>query len=124
MVNNKESNKDNMKTRRQIDADAAAMSDEEEEVQVFTFNGQNYDTYQGMVDAKRKRNRDVLASSGLLEAKAAVDNAAMAEKRAAATARGLKRSKAPKAEPLPRRKSSRLSGEKAAGKFIDYLYII
>jgi len=110
-----------MKTRRQTDADAAAMSDEEEEdAQVFTFNGQNYDTYQGMVDAKRKRNRDVLASSGLLEAKAAVDNA----ERAAATARGLKRSKTPKAEPLPRRKSSRLSGEKAAGKFIDYLYII
>jgi len=108
-----------MKTRRQIDADAAAMSDEEEEeAQVFTFNGQNYDTYQGMVDAKRKRNRDVLASSGLLEAKAAVDNAAtMAEKRAAATARGIKRSKV-KAEPLPRRKSSRLSGEKAAGKFV------
>ena len=104
-----------MKTRRQIDADAA-MSDEEE-AQVFTFNGQNYDTYQGMVDAKRKRNRDVLASSGLLEAKTAVDNAAMAEKRAAATARGLKRSKV-KAEPLPRRKSSRLSGEKAAGKFV------
>ena len=106
-----------MKTRRQIDADASAMSDgEEEDAQVFTFNGQNYDTYQGMVDAKRKRNRDVLASSGLLEAKAAVDNA-MAEKRAAATARGIKRSKV-KAEPLPRRKSSRLSGEKAAGKFI------
>ena len=103
-----------MKTRRQIDADAAAMSDDDEEdAQVFTFNGQNYDTYQGMVDAKRKRNRDVLASSGLLEAKAAVDNA----ERAAATARGLKRSKV-KAEPLPRRKSSRLSGEKAAGKFM------
>ena len=45
-----------MKTRRQIDADAAAMSDnDEEDAQVFTFNGQNYDTYQGMVDAKRKR---------------------------------------------------------------------
>ena len=111
-----------MKTRRQIDADAAAMSDEEEEeAQVFSFNGQNYDTYQGMVDAKRKRNREVLASSGLLEAKAAVDNAAA---RAAATARGLKRSKTPKAEPLPRRKSSRLSGEKAAGKFVQSLFMI
>ena len=64
--------------------------EEEEEQQVFMFNGQSYSTYQEMVEAKRQRNRDVLVSSGLLEAKAAMDNAAMEQKRAAAPARGLK----------------------------------
>ena len=79
-----------MKTRRRNTNNAAASDEEEPVAQVFTFNGLNYDTYQAMVDAKRQRNRDVLASSGLLEAKAAVDNAAMEQKRASATARGLK----------------------------------
>ena len=81
-----------MKTRRRNTTNNVAASDEEEEpvAQTFAFNGQNYDTYQEMVDAKRQRNRDVLASSGLLEAKAAVDNAAMEQKRAATVARGLK----------------------------------
>ena len=80
-----------MKTRRRNTTNNAAASDEEDPVaQVFTFNGKNYYTYQAMVEAKRQRNRDVLASSGLLEAKAAVDNAAMEQKRASATARGLK----------------------------------
>ena len=64
--------------------------EEEEEQQVFMFNGQSYSTYQEMVEAKRQRNRDVLVSSGLLEAKAAMDNAAMEQKRAAASSRGLK----------------------------------
>ena len=60
------------------------------EEEVFMFNGQSYSTYQEMVEAKRQRNRDVLVSSGLLEAKAAMDNAATEQKRAAAPARGLK----------------------------------
>eukprot|EP00585_Thalassiosira_rotula_P005894 CAMPEP_0196158036 /NCGR_PEP_ID=MMETSP0910-20130528/45123_1 /TAXON_ID=49265 /ORGANISM="Thalassiosira rotula, Strain GSO102" /LENGTH=87 /DNA_ID=CAMNT_0041422841 /DNA_START=53 /DNA_END=312 /DNA_ORIENTATION=+ len=59
----------------------------------FSFNGNTYNTYQEMVDAKRKRNRDMLASSGLLEAKAAVDYSASEQKRTVATVRGLKRSK-------------------------------
>ena len=122
-----------MKTRRQLlkaapapDIDvAAAMSDDEASVasqeDMFTFNGKNYSSYQEMVEAKRQRNRDVLLSSGLLEAKAAVDNAAWEEKRTAATARGLKRTKtkAPPAAPLPRRKSSRLSGNAASGIQIE-----
>ena len=79
-----------MKTRRRNTNNAAASDEEEPVAQVFNFNGKNYDTYQDMVDAKRQRNRDVLASSGLLEAKAAVDNASMEQKRASAMARGLK----------------------------------
>ena len=51
--------------------------EEEEEAQVFTFDGKNYDTYQGMVDAKRERNLGVLARTA--EAKAAIDAACAAE---------------------------------------------
>ena len=45
-------------------------SDEQDE-QKFSFNGETYETYQEMVDAKRKRNQAVLRASGLLDAKAA-----------------------------------------------------
>lgn len=81
-----------------------------------------------MVNAKRKRNRDMLASSGLLEAKVAVDNAVLEEKRrlsTASTTRGLKRSSEPKTQPssdqtsLPRRKSSRLAGVSAPNIYIE-----
>ncbi|KAL9187907.1 hypothetical protein ACHAXT_006285 [Thalassiosira profunda] len=89
-------------------------SDEESVTQdVFTFGGKSYPTYQAMVDAKRARNRRVLFKSGLFEAKAAVDHSRLEEKREKAAARGLKRSKAPRADPGPRRKSSRLAGGKA-----------
>lgn len=98
-----------------------AMSDKEETpVKIFTFNGVVYQTYQEMVDAKRKRNLEALRSSGLLDAKAAIHSSVMDQKRAAATARGLKRSKeeAP-ATNLPRRKSSRLAGESASGIYVE-----
>mmetsp|Transcript_8604 Transcript_8604/g.19338 ORF Transcript_8604/g.19338 Transcript_8604/m.19338 type:complete len:596 (-) Transcript_8604:92-1879(-) len=113
--------KNNMKTRRQTNAPTAMSDDEETVSQVFAFNGTSYATYQEMVDAKRQRNRDMLVSSGLLEAKAAVDNAVLEQKRAGATvsARGLKRSKAPPAAPLRRRKSSRLAGVTASGIYIE-----
>lgn len=78
-----------------------------------------------MVNAKRQRNRDMLTNSGLLEAKAAVDNAILEQKRSGSTstasARGLKRaSKATRpAEPVRRRKSSRLAGGTASGIYIE-----
>ncbi|KAL9178239.1 hypothetical protein ACHAXT_001783 [Thalassiosira profunda] len=102
-------------------AAAAEASDEEESVaqDVFTFDGKSYPTYQAMVDAKRARNRDVLLKSGLLEAKAAVDHSRLEERREKAAARGLKRSKAPRAEPGPRRKSSRLAGGKADPIYVE-----
>jgi len=90
----------------------------------FSFNGNTYNTYQEMVDAKRKRNRDMLASSGLLEAKAAVDYSASEQKRTVATVRGLKRSKTTtttsrSAVPPPRRKSSRIAGGAASGIYVE-----
>ena len=93
----------------------------------FIFNGKTYPTYQDMVNAKRQRNQDMLASSGLLEAKAAVEHAIMEEKR---QVRGLKRSTESKnkvgnssdasaSSLLPRRKSSRLAGETAPNMYIE-----
>ena len=93
-------------------------SDEQDE-QKFSFNGETYETYQEMVDAKRKRNQAVLRASGLLDAKAAVDDAILEDKRKTAMARGMiKRTKA-KPEPLPRRKSSRLSGSAAPNIYVE-----
>mmetsp|Transcript_22164 Transcript_22164/g.47665 ORF Transcript_22164/g.47665 Transcript_22164/m.47665 type:complete len:578 (+) Transcript_22164:118-1851(+) len=87
----------------------------------FTFDGKLYSSYQEMVDAKRKRNRAVLVSSGLLEAKAAVDDLAVAKKRAASEIRGLKRAAmktSRDAPPPPRRKSSRIAGGPASGAHV------
>ena len=41
-------------------------NDEEEPPTTFKFNGKVFETYQDMVNAKRKRNQDVLEASGLL----------------------------------------------------------
>ncbi|KAL7498192.1 hypothetical protein ACHAWT_006086 [Skeletonema menzelii] len=99
--------------------DVGDKNDDDDDVpQTFTFNGQIYSSYQEMVNAKRKRNQDVLASSGLLGAKAAIDNAVLEQKAAKVASRGLKRTKA-KQEPLPRRKSSRLQGVAASGIYVE-----
>ena len=87
---------------------------------VFAFDGQLYPSYQEMVNAKRRRNADVLAKSGLLEAKAAI--AASANNR---PDRGLKRAAAAAARRYQqrpngeRRKSSRLAGDAAPEIYID-----
>ncbi|KAK1736333.1 WD40 repeat domain-containing protein [Skeletonema marinoi] len=93
-------------------------SDDDDAPQTFMFQGKAYESYQEMVNAKRQRNQDVLASSGLLGAKAAIDDAVLEQKAAKAASRGLKRSKAPR-EPLPRRKSSRLQGVAASGIYVE-----
>lgn len=114
-----------MRTRRKIAEVADSGSDGEDDAppqQVFSFNGRTYASYTDMVEAKRARNREVLTSSGLLEAKAALDASASEEKRAAAASRGLKRSKerpSRDAAPPPRRKSSRIAGAAAPGIYVE-----
>jgi hypothetical protein len=80
----------------------------------FAFDGRSYPSYQEMVDAKRKRNANVLARSGLLEAKRAISSIAAANRRPSPSdsVRGLKRAKVPQGERAPptRRKSSRIAG--------------
>jgi WD40 repeat protein len=71
-----------------------------------------------MVDAKRKRNHDILVKSGLLNVTASIK----AEKAAkVASQRGIaaKKRKMAKKEPLPRRKSSRLAGVQADNIYIE-----
>lgn len=91
--------------------------------QTYVFNGNTYHSYEEYVQAKRQRNRDVLASSGLLDAKAAIDNAALEQKAAKAASRGLKRSKASSSSrdnaPVSRRKSTRLQGQPASGMYVE-----
>ena len=59
----------------------------------------------------------MLLSSGLLEAKSAIDAGIAAQK---ATARGIKRSSSTSAkEPLPRRKSGRLAGKSAPNIYVE-----
>ena len=96
-------------------------SDEDEEPKTFTFDNVTfYATYAEMVAAKRQRNQDMLISSGLMDAKAAVD-ASVAATRAAASARGIKRSSAKQpVENLPRRKSGRLAGQSAPNLYVEH----
>ena len=104
----------------------------DEEEAAFAFDGKSYMSYQEMVDAKRRRNADVLARSGLLEARSALSSAHAVpgeeeeedggSRRTVASARGLKRAKAPTTTPadvLPRRKSSRIAGGTAPGSYVE-----
>lgn len=90
----------------------------------FKVDGVEYSTYEEMVIAKRKRNNAFLESSGLLNAvndiHASNNNVNINNNRIKATSRGLKQQKKRKAEslPEPRRKSSRLSGKKAADIYV------
>ena len=94
----------------------------EETDKQFTFdNVTYYSTYSEMVSAKRQRNQDMLLSSGLLDAKAAVE-ATIADQRAStASARGIKRrtSTANNIKDLPRRKSGRLAGQSAPDLYVE-----
>lgn len=97
----------------------AIFSDEEPETphgQTYIFDGVSYHTYQEMVDAKRKRNEQILQGLGFLDTGGAPR---LESNRKAATQRGIKRQKS-KTEPLPRRKSSRLSSEKENLVALDY----
>jgi WD40 repeat protein len=69
-----------------------------------------------MVDAKRKRNYDVLVKSGLLDISASMKQ----QTKTKASHRGIaKKQKTQKKEPLLRRKSSRLAGVQAEGIYVE-----
>lgn len=86
-------------------------SDEQPEIltnATYMFEGVTYPTYQDMVNAKRKRNEQVLQGLGFLDTS-----------KSTASQRGIKKQKTTM-EQVPRRKSSRLSSEKATLVALDY----
>ena len=90
--------------------------------QVHIFEGVEYDSYQEMVNAKRKRNQEVLRGLGLGSADNSLAATLNKEKAAAkaASRRGISSQKKQKVEILPRKKSSRLSGEKTSLVSLNY----
>ena len=97
-------------------------SDEEDGETEHYFNGVYYESYELMVQAKRERNRQRLEDSGLLQASRAFRDDVEASKasKKSATKRGIKTDKKRKAaQPLPRRKSSRIAGVQADGIYVE-----
>ena len=62
-----------------------------------------------MVNTKRQRNHNYMKKKGLLEAKAAVDEAVLEQKHAATASYELKGAKKKAAASVPRRKSDRIA---------------
>ena len=87
-------------------------------IQSYVFEGVAYRTYQEMVDAKRKRNDEVLQGLGFMDT-GGVKRLETSATTRNATQRGIKKQKITK-EPLPRRKSSRLSSDKSNLVALDY----
>ena len=78
-----------------------------------------FDTYDEMVKAKRRRNADMLSSSGLLKAAEELKDSLVSATKKSASQRGIAKRKNVKAEALPPRKSSRLRGIAADGNFVQ-----
>jgi hypothetical protein len=98
---------------------AKSKSNIDDEAAVFLFDGVEYATYQEMVNAKRKRNQEVLINSGLLESAATMKTAVS---KAKPQAHGIKKRK--KSEPedvanVQRRKSNRQAGIQSDGLFVE-----
>mmetsp|Transcript_13664 Transcript_13664/g.29697 ORF Transcript_13664/g.29697 Transcript_13664/m.29697 type:complete len:592 (+) Transcript_13664:182-1957(+) len=111
-------------TRRQKAAatanDTSYEEDDDDTPGMHYFDGNAYATYEEMVQAKRERNRQLLQSSGLLQASADFRDSIRKSKQKTATKRGIKTDKKRKAaESLPRRKSGRIAGVKADGFYVE-----
>ena len=93
-------------------------SNADDKAEVYPFNGVEYATYQEMVNAKRKRNQEVLLNSGLLDSIASMKSELTKSK---PTTTGIKRRKVVKSErePYQRRKSSRQAGIQSDGLFVE-----
>lgn len=101
-----------------VSGEGAGLEEEEDEEQIYMFEGVQYPTYQDMVDAKRRRNQQVLNDLGFPQdgKRRLGDN----DSKKAATQRGLKKKKTTNAAPTIARKSTRLSGVKTSHVALDY----
>ena len=87
--------------------------------QLYHFDGKEFATYKSMVDAKRKRNHNMLVKSGLLEAVASVKHLIKKKKDNAQQRIKRNRITKPKASDAPRRRSNRLAGVQSDGHYVD-----
>ena len=107
----------------EIDDEKSNEEEEEEEEEdaeeedgkavVYNFDGVQYSSYQEMVNAKRKRNQDILVQSGLLGMTLA------ARKTVSSKRKTTRRSSSSTQPATSSRKSKRLQGEKADGIFVQ-----
>ena len=88
-------------------AQRSSDNDEEEVPTTFKFNGKVFATYQDMVNAKRKRNQDVLEASGLLNKPSPPPLLTTNSKRKSSSRHKQAQLKVPPQQPS--RRSSRLS---------------
>eukprot|EP00980_Cylindrotheca_fusiformis_P006651 scaffold1390_cov138-Cylindrotheca_fusiformis.AAC.54 len=100
-------------------------SDDDDDHQVrddertYSFDGIDYKTYQDMVNAKRKRNQQVLADLGFSENSSLKLSASIIRAKSKTSQRGI-HGKRQKVESGSRRKSSRISGEQSSLVALDY----
>eukprot|EP00977_Amphora_coffeiformis_P027498 scaffold34615_cov180-Amphora_coffeaeformis.AAC.20 len=95
---------------------------EEEDHEVFEFNGIQYGTYQDMVQAKRARNEERLRATGLLDTMQSLKRQQQSSSnKSEASQRGLKRQRTTNKAPATtqRRKSNRLQGIQSDGLFVQ-----
>jgi hypothetical protein len=106
---------------KEEDNDDDDASDQEENAQVYLLDGVEYLTYQEMVNAKRKRNQEVLLGLGFLDSTTfKMQQQQQQAARKMASARGIKKQKTDTKPVLRSRKSSRLTGKKTNLIALDY----
>ena len=97
--------------------DHESSESESEDENKYEFDGKIYETYQDMVNAKRKRNEEYLKQNGLWK-----PMSRLAPEIQTPSSNGIKKRKvaaSAKKPTEPRRKSSRIAGTPADGKFIE-----
>ena len=88
--------------------------DDDEQEESYEFDGVKFSTYQEMVNAKRQRNQQMLAQSGLLD----IALSSNRQEKPGITAKNKKK-KRTQPQRTSSRKSKRLSGEQADGMYIE-----
>lgn len=99
------------------DEQSVPEEEEEPEARVWELDGTTFTSYQDFCRAKRERNQTKLMEIGLMEA---VETLKQTSSKNKATQRGIANKRKAPAAPLPRRKSNRLAGVQAEGRYIEH----
>ena len=105
-----------VQTRSRIDNMIKVKEEIIDNPNTFLYHGVEYDSYQKMVEAKRKRNMEMLQNSGLLDIATEIRSSNVQAK----ITRGLKRKvEKVKNVQLSKRRSNRLAGVKASNIYVE-----